>query len=155
TPVGERVLIVVTSDSERFVTVDVSGAQDPAFIRESIFTKLHIYTEEEQAQFSIFQTEIGQVEKEDFHMAKALSDDKFFAFCSDQGHSKGSLKFFIKHTPVSNPHGSPRPPPQLPLQSSFTSVTSTFAHHSPTTPLRPNERRPRSGRSNVSSAASE
>lgn len=40
TPIGDRVLIVVTSDSERFVTVDVSNAQDPAFIRECIFTKV-------------------------------------------------------------------------------------------------------------------
>jgi mitogen-activated protein kinase kinase kinase len=40
TPAGERVLIVVTSDSEIFVTVDVSGAHDPAFIRERIFTKV-------------------------------------------------------------------------------------------------------------------
>lgn len=40
TPVGERVLIVVTSDSERFVTVDVSGAPNPTVIREQIFSKV-------------------------------------------------------------------------------------------------------------------
>ncbi|KAF9455120.1 hypothetical protein P691DRAFT_17727 [Macrolepiota fuliginosa MF-IS2] len=150
TPVGERVLIVVTSDSERFVTVDVSGAPDPAFIRECIFSKLNIYTEEEQAQFSIFQTEIG-----DYQMGKSLSDEKLFALCRDHGDSKGSLKFFVTHTPVPEPEHSPRPPPQLPPQQPLSTIPPVLSTHIPVTPLRPGKRRPRSRHGSVSSAASE
>ncbi|KAJ3553972.1 hypothetical protein NP233_g12523 [Leucocoprinus birnbaumii] len=51
-PSRDRALIV-TSDSERFLMLDVSHAQDPAAIRERIFTKLHIYTDEEQVQFDL------------------------------------------------------------------------------------------------------
>lgn len=39
-PLGERVLIVVTSDTERYVAVDVSGAPHSTYIRECIFNKV-------------------------------------------------------------------------------------------------------------------
>jgi hypothetical protein len=35
-----KVLIVVTADSERYLTVDITSATGPAFIRERIFTKV-------------------------------------------------------------------------------------------------------------------
>jgi hypothetical protein len=41
-PVADRVLILVTADSERYVNVDISGATNPAFIRERVFTKVRI-----------------------------------------------------------------------------------------------------------------
>lgn len=37
---SDKTIIVVTADSERYVTVDVSGAKSAAFIRECIFTKV-------------------------------------------------------------------------------------------------------------------
>jgi hypothetical protein len=37
---SDKIIIVVTADSERYVTVDVSGAKSAAFIRECIFTKV-------------------------------------------------------------------------------------------------------------------
>lgn len=38
--IADKVLIVVTSDSERYLTVDISRAKDSAVIRERIFTKV-------------------------------------------------------------------------------------------------------------------
>ncbi|KAK2461990.1 hypothetical protein APHAL10511_006453 [Amanita phalloides] len=113
-----KLLIVVTADSERYVTVDITGARHAAFIRECIFSKLKICQDEEQAQYSIYKTEIG-----DFAIGDALTDDQLFALCRDRGDNKGSLKFLISHknavvheephrpyTPVINPI----PPPVLP-----------------------------------------
>lgn len=40
--VAEKVIIVVTPDAERYFTVDISGAKDPAFIKERIFTKVFV-----------------------------------------------------------------------------------------------------------------
>lgn len=112
--------------------------------------KLNIYTEEEQAQFSIFQTEIG-----DYNVGKSLSDEKLFALCRDHGDSKGSLKFFVTHTPLSETERSPRSPPQLPPQPQFSNIPPVFSTHNPVTPLRPSKRKPRSRHGSVSSAASE
>lgn len=36
----ERILILVTADSERYVNVEITGARNPAFIRECVFTKV-------------------------------------------------------------------------------------------------------------------
>jgi len=38
--IGDQVFIVVTSDSARSITVDVSNAHDPVSIRERIFTQV-------------------------------------------------------------------------------------------------------------------
>jgi hypothetical protein len=37
-----KLLIVVTADSERYVTVDITGANNAAFIRECIFSKVRV-----------------------------------------------------------------------------------------------------------------
>ncbi|KAJ7169796.1 MAP kinase [Mycena filopes] len=92
-PVADRVLILVTADSERYVNVDISGATNPAFIRECVFTKLNIYDEEDQAHFSIYRTEIGS-----FAIGDALSDDRLFELCRDLGDDKGSLKLLVSHS---------------------------------------------------------
>ena len=39
-PIGDQVFVVVTSDSARSITVDISNAHDPASIRERIFTQV-------------------------------------------------------------------------------------------------------------------
>ncbi|KAF8350145.1 MAP kinase [Amanita rubescens] len=113
-----KLLIVVTADSERYVTVDISGAKNAAFIRECIFSKLKICQDEEQPQFSIYKTEIG-----DFAIGKALTDDQLFSLCRDRGDNKGSLKFLISHKSAvvhEEPHRpytpviSSIPPPVLP-----------------------------------------
>jgi hypothetical protein len=36
----DRITLLVTTDAEHLVTVDVTGANDAAFIRERIFTKV-------------------------------------------------------------------------------------------------------------------
>lgn len=36
----ERILILVTADSERYVNVEITGAKNPAYIRECVFTKV-------------------------------------------------------------------------------------------------------------------
>lgn len=37
---ADRILILVTADSERYVNVDITGAKNPGFIRECVFTKV-------------------------------------------------------------------------------------------------------------------
>ncbi|KAJ7293494.1 MAP kinase [Mycena rebaudengoi] len=91
--VSDRVLILVTADSERYVNVDISGATNPAFIRECVFTKLNIFDEEDQRHFSIYRTEIGS-----FAIGEALSDDKLFDLCRELADDKGSLKLLVSHT---------------------------------------------------------
>lgn len=87
-----KLLIVVTADSERYVTVDITGAKNAAVIRECIFSKLKICQDEEQSQYSIYKTEIG-----DFAIGDALTDEQLFGLCRDRGDNKGSLKFLISH----------------------------------------------------------
>lgn len=88
-------------------------------------------------------------------MGKPLSDEKLFALCRDHGDSKGSLKFFVRHTPVPEIERSPRPPPQMPHQPSFSNIPPVFPTHGSITPPRPSKRRPRSRHGSVSSGASE
>ncbi|KAJ7071114.1 MAP kinase [Mycena amicta] len=88
--VADRVLILVTGDSEHFVNVDISGAPNPAFIRERVFTKLAIFDEYDQANLSIYRTEIGS-----FAIGEALSDDKLFELCRELGDEKGFLKLLV------------------------------------------------------------
>lgn len=105
--------------------------------------QLNIYTEEERAQFSIFQTEIG-----DTRVGKALSDEKLFALCRDLGDSKGSLKFFVTVE-------KSRLPPPIPQQPAISSIPPAVPMHGSMTPPRLNKRRPRSRHGSVSSTASE
>ncbi|TFK41254.1 hypothetical protein BDQ12DRAFT_432162 [Crucibulum laeve] len=139
--VSDRVLIVVTADSERYVTVDVSGAKNAAFIRECILTKLNIFNDDETSTFAIYRTEIGT-----YAIGEALTDDQLFSLCRDQGDSRGSLKFMVSHSsaPVheQSMHGIDFtiPPPILP------------DHASNLTPLRL-KRRSRSRQGSFSSAS--
>ncbi|RDB28565.1 MAP kinase kinase kinase mkh1 [Hypsizygus marmoreus] len=128
--VSGKVLIVVTTDSDWYVTVDISGARNAAVVRECIFNKLNIY-DDEQLRFSIYQTEMGA-----YAIGDALTDEKLFALCRDHGDSKGSLKFFVSHSsaPVHehpmrshSPTATTIPPPVLP-------------YHDNPMPLRPKRR---------------
>ncbi|KAF8898833.1 hypothetical protein BD779DRAFT_1485744 [Infundibulicybe gibba] len=140
--VVERIL--VTDDSDRFVIVEITGAKNAAFIRECIFSKLNIYDEEAQAQFAIYQTEIGA-----FAIGESLSDEKLFELCRSHGDSRGSLKFFVSHKSAAvheqplphSPTVNTIPPPVLP-------------QHNPGgyAPLRP-KRRSKSRRGSLSSAS--
>ncbi|KAF8078715.1 MAP kinase [Lyophyllum atratum] len=118
--VSGKVLIVVTTDSDWYVTVDISGAPNAVFVRECIFNKLNIQ-DDEQLRFSIYQTEMGA-----YAIGDALPDEKLFALCRDHGDSKGSLKFFVSHSsaPVHeqplrshSPTATTIPPPILPFNA--------------------------------------
>ncbi|KAJ7786224.1 MAP kinase [Mycena metata] len=142
-PVADRVLILVTADSERYVNVDISGATNPAFIRECVFTKLNIFDEEDQAHFSIYRTEIGS-----FAIGDALSDDRLFDLCRDVGDDKGSLKLLVSHSSA-HVHEPPR------LSSSLSPTSTILPPFIPFPvpsygPLRP---RSRSRHDSVSSAS--
>ncbi|KAG6828710.1 hypothetical protein H0H92_007018 [Tricholoma furcatifolium] len=132
--VAGKTLIVVTADSDWYVTVDISGAPNAAFIRERIFNKLNI-RDDEQPRFSVYQTEMGA-----YALGEPFTDEKLFVYCRDKGDSKGSLKFFVADSSA-NVHEQPLqpqrsysptapsiPPPVLP------SFNSTPA------PLRPKRR---------------
>ncbi|KAK7064298.1 MAP kinase [Favolaschia claudopus] len=161
-PVADRVLILVTADSERYVNVDISGATNPAFIRECVFTKvrhdllrflvlflhlsqLNIFDEEDQAHFSIYRTEIGS-----FATSEALSDDRLFDLCREFGDDKGSLKLLVSHSSARVHEPPPRPPSSLSPTSTFVPPFIPFTH----APLQPRRRRSRS-RAESSSSASE
>ncbi|KAJ3734751.1 hypothetical protein DFJ43DRAFT_100119 [Lentinula guzmanii] len=121
----ERILILVTADSERYVNVEITGAQNSAYIRECVFTKLNIYDEEDQARFSIYQTEIGA-----YATSEALTNEKLFELCKKLGDARGTLKLLVSHSsatvheqplqpvrplpPVSPPSVVTIPPPVLP-----------------------------------------
>ncbi|KAJ3987680.1 MAP kinase [Lentinula detonsa] len=121
----ERILILVTADSERYVNVEITGAKSPAYIRECVFTKLNIYDEEDQARFSIYQTEIGA-----YATSEALTNEKLFELCKKLGDARGTLKLLVSHSsatvheqplqpvrplpPVSPPSVVTIPPPVLP-----------------------------------------
>lgn len=141
--VSDKVLIVVTTDSDWYVTVDISSAKSAAVIRECIFNKLNIL-DEDQFHFSIYQTEMGA-----FAIGDALTDEKLFSLCHQQGDTKGSLKFFVSHSSAAvheqplrprSPTAVTIPPPvlpynnnHLPLQlkrrSKQESVSSTSEQH--------------------------
>ncbi|KAF9462146.1 hypothetical protein BDZ94DRAFT_1262059 [Collybia nuda] len=121
--VAGKVLIVVTTDSDWYVTVDISGAKSAAFIRECIFNKLNIL-DDDQFNFSIYQTEMGA-----YAIGNALTDEKLFGLCRDEGDSKGSLKFFVSHSSAPVHEKPPRsrsptattiPPPVLPYNADHT-----------------------------------
>ncbi|CAK5280497.1 unnamed protein product [Mycena citricolor] len=143
--VADRVLILVTADSERYVNVDISGASNPAFIRERVFTKLNIYDDEDQSYFSIYRTEIGSLATSD-----ALSDEKLFSLCRDFGDEKGSLKLLVSHSSA-RVH---EPLPPLNSALSPTGMVPPFVPFSPPThgPLKP-RRMSRSRNGSMSSAS--
>nr|WCD39453.1 Ste11-1 [Ganoderma boninense]VWO94206.1 STE/STE11/BCK1 protein kinase [Ganoderma boninense] len=126
----EKVIVLVTTDAENLHVVDITGAMTPAFIRERIFTKLQI-SDEDQAKFAIYRTEIGQ-----FAIGDALTDDELFGLYKDFGDQTGQLKLLVSHTSASvhepGPYDPPLtstvntiPPPVLPQQTLYA-------------PLRPN-----------------
>ncbi|KAJ6519735.1 MAP kinase [Mycena sanguinolenta] len=146
-PVADHVLILVTTDSEHYVNVDISGATNPAFIRECVFTKLNIFAEEDQAHFSIYRTEIGS-----FATSDALGDDRLFDLCREFGDQKGSLKLLVSHSSarVHEPL-PPRPTSALSPTSTFVPPFVPFAH----LPLQPRPRSRSRSRADSLSSASE
>ncbi|KAH9487024.1 MAP kinase kinase kinase mkh1 [Psilocybe cubensis] len=137
--VSERV-IFVTSDSERYVTVDISSARSASQIRELILNKLGIFNEDELYPYSIYRTEIGESQS-----GEALTNDRLMAMCRDHGDSKGTLKFFVTQS-TAPPQGPS--PIQLPDYSS-PPVLPPLAN---TTPLQI-KRRSRSRNGSFSSAS--
>ncbi|KAJ6575023.1 hypothetical protein B0H19DRAFT_623877 [Mycena capillaripes] len=140
-PAPDRLLILVTGDSERYVGVDITDAPNPAFIRECVFTKLNIH-DDDQAHFSIYRTEIGS-----FAIGDALSDDRLFELCRERGDDKGSLKLLVSHSSA-RVHEPPLPPPALSPTSTILPPFVPF--HGP---LQPRRRRSRSRTGSVSSTS--
>ncbi|ESK97999.1 ste ste11 protein kinase [Moniliophthora roreri MCA 2997] len=153
-PITEKTLILVTSDSSLYANVEITGAQNAAFIRERIFTALNIFDDEDQSRFSIYQTEIGG-----FAMGEALSDDRLFEICRKFGDSKGSLKLLVSHTFANVHENAYRPPPQnIPIGNSITPPVlpppppPPPSHQYPSyPPLQPKRRQSLSRRGSVSS----
>ncbi|KAL0959040.1 hypothetical protein HGRIS_014345 [Hohenbuehelia grisea] len=88
-PAATTVRIVVSCDAERYFAVDVTGLRNASCIRERIFSKLNI-SNEQQNQYSIFQSEIGT-----YATGEALTDDVLLSLCRHYGDASGSLKFFV------------------------------------------------------------
>ncbi|KAI0639678.1 hypothetical protein C8Q77DRAFT_81212 [Trametes polyzona] len=91
----EKVVVLVTTDAENLQVVDITGAMTPAFIRERIFTKLQI-SDEDQAKYSIYRTEVGQ-----FAIGEALTDEELFDLYKERGDHSGNLKLLVSHSSAS------------------------------------------------------
>ncbi|KAG5647644.1 hypothetical protein DXG03_008997 [Asterophora parasitica] len=130
-PGSGKVLIVVTTDSDWYVTVDISGAPNAAYVRECIFNKLNIQ-DDDQLRFSIYLTEMGA-----YAIGDALTDQQLYTLCATNGDNKGSLKFFVSHSsaPVHeqppprnhSPTATTIPPPVLPFNAMPTPLRATRA----------------------------
>jgi hypothetical protein len=125
---SDKIVILVTADSEQFYPVEITGSTEPA-IREKIFSKvctpdtlrsctrahcivqLHI-SDEDQHYYSIYRTEIGS-----FAMGDALSGERLWSLCQELGDAKGFLKFLVSHSSASvhEPSYVNTIPPVLPL----------------------------------------
>ncbi|KAH9846833.1 hypothetical protein C2E23DRAFT_542672 [Lenzites betulinus] len=140
----EKVIVLVTTDAENLQVVDITGAMTPAFIRERIFTKLQI-SDEDQATYSIYRTEVGQ-----FAIGEALTDEELFDLYRQRGDHSGNLKLLVSHSSatvheavydqITSTTVNTIPPPVLPQQDLYA-------------PLRPN--RATRLRQNSQSSASE
>lgn len=130
-------IVFVTSDAERYVTVDISGAKTAPQIRELILTKvrlrlvdiqihahlltqLNIFTEDECRPYSIYRTEIGS-----FAIGEALSNERLLALCRDQGDSKGTLKLFVSVSPAPVHEALVQPVEQHPIPPVVTTMVNT------------------------------
>ncbi|CAL1695248.1 unnamed protein product [Somion occarium] len=156
--------ILVTSDADTMIRVDITGFRDAAFIREKIFARVsrngHDFiiiffltlfqlqvSDEDQPRHSIYRTEIGQ-----FAIGEALTDDQLFELCRDQGDATGTIKLL-----VSPSHAFVHEPAMEPVVTSpivNTIVPPVLPQHGLYPPLRP-KRKANSRRGSFSSAASE
>ncbi|KAF8804909.1 hypothetical protein BYT27DRAFT_7299417 [Phlegmacium glaucopus] len=87
------VRLVVSTDSEQYTVVDVTGARDGSWIRQRIFSKLFV-DEQSRGKFSIYPSEIGS-----YALGGALSDRRLFVLCRESGDPSGSLKLFVSTSP--------------------------------------------------------
>lgn len=88
-PQGRKLLIVVTTDGEKYLVVDISTAHNGLAIREKIMTAVKI-PDRERSHYMIFRTEIGE-----HIVGDALNSELLYKTCSEQGDSKGSLKLIV------------------------------------------------------------
>jgi len=101
------VRIIVSSDAERYITVDITGAQDGSFIRGRIYSKVSCYgyhpphnhwnpsvklsiPDGQQLEYSIYPSEIGA-----FAIGGSLTDTQLFELCHGHDDSSGTLTFFV------------------------------------------------------------
>ena len=114
----------MTADSGIFKVIDITGARDAAFIRERIFADVRVQysrcrdllatdawihrkmqiSDENQAHFSIYRTEVGS-----YAIGDALADEHLYELCRDHGDAYASLKFMVSHTSAAV-HESPHDP---------------------------------------------
>ncbi|CAE6471038.1 unnamed protein product [Rhizoctonia solani] len=86
---SRKLLIVVTTDGEKYVVVDVSRASTGLAIKEKIMTAVKI-PDRERSQYLIFRTEIGE-----HIVGDALNSELLYKTCVEHGDSKGSLKLIV------------------------------------------------------------
>ncbi|KAF5391629.1 hypothetical protein D9757_002538 [Collybiopsis confluens] len=132
-------IILVTADSERYITVRITEAKTPTYITEWIFTKLRMYDKGDRIRFLIYKTEIGAAKAAP---AEAISEEKLFELCKTHGDAKGTLKFLVQPDPISLflhllssivGASSPPSPPSLP-RSPRRRSRSTLSFPSPRSP---------------------
>ncbi|CEL57113.1 hypothetical protein RSOLAG1IB_08345 [Rhizoctonia solani AG-1 IB] len=88
---SRKLLIVATTDGEKYVVVDVSRASTGMAIKEKIMTAVKI-PDRERSQYLIFRTEIGE-----YIVGDALNSELLYKTCVEHGDSKGGLKLIVVH----------------------------------------------------------
>ncbi|QRV95691.1 Tyrosine kinase catalytic domain protein [Ceratobasidium sp. AG-Ba] len=88
-PIGRKLLIVVTTDGEKYLVVDVSNATSGLAIREKIMTAVKI-PDRDRSRFLIFRTEIGE-----HIVGDALNSELLYKTCMEHGDAKGTLKLIV------------------------------------------------------------
>lgn len=147
-------LLLVTADCDNFTPLDISGCRNAPMIREKIYSKVSypqplklFYTEhlcyfqlqisdDQQAFFSIFRTQIGS-----FATSEALSDEALMKIYLEEVDHVGTVKLLAQHSSAPLHLNLPPPrnltpnhvPPVLPYQESFRSPSrkarSTKSNH--------------------------
>ncbi|KAF8997583.1 hypothetical protein BDQ17DRAFT_1363054 [Cyathus striatus] len=89
-----RKLVVVTANSERYVTIDVENLHTVASLKDKFLEKVQQDIPEadiEQSDLFIFRTEIGDIG----FGGHPLTDDQLVQLCLEDADSRGSVKLFL------------------------------------------------------------
>ncbi|KAG9044503.1 hypothetical protein FS837_008053 [Tulasnella sp. UAMH 9824] len=99
----DKLIITVTND-ESDVIVDITGAENAAFIRNCMFSKLRI-TDEGHENYQIYRVKPGQAA-----LGDPLTDDQLMMYCGTGADAKGTLMFRVQHAPTSPVQPQSAPP---------------------------------------------
>ncbi|KIO23474.1 hypothetical protein M407DRAFT_27079 [Tulasnella calospora MUT 4182] len=93
--------ITVRSDAETHI-IDITGENDPAFIRKRMFSELRI-PDDDRENYQIYRTEPGEGA-----LGDPFTDEQLMIYCGAWGDENGTLRFLLQRIP-----NGTSPQPQL------------------------------------------